>query len=58
MAELGQHPADLAFLAFGQDQLEHGGLSLAANDSGPLGADLAVGQPDAFGQLGHHLGRR
>ena len=26
------------------------------DDPRPLGADLAVGQPDAFGQLGQHLG--
>ncbi len=55
MSQLGEHPADLAFLALGQDQLELGGLSLAADDPSTLGADLAVGQPDAFGQLGDHF---
>jgi hypothetical protein len=53
--ELGQHPADLVLFPFGQDQLEEGGLSLAADDPDPLGADLAVGQPDALGQLGERL---
>ena len=40
VTELGQHPADLAFLAFGQDQLEHGGLALAAHDPCPLARTL------------------
>jgi hypothetical protein len=54
MSQLREHPADLAFPAFGQDQFELCGLPLAACDSSALGADLAVGKPDPFGQFGEH----
>ena len=55
MAEPGQHAANLAVLSFGQDKLEHVGLALAAQESGPFGADFAFGQPDSCGQLGDDL---
>ncbi len=53
--ELGQHPANLAVLSLGQNQLEHIGLALTADESGPLGANLAVRQPDSRRQLGQNL---
>jgi hypothetical protein len=53
--ELGEHSANLSLLALGQNQLELGGMALTAHDPGPLGADLAVGQPDALGQLGKRI---
>jgi hypothetical protein len=51
----GQHPADLALLAFGQHQFDRGRLTLGAHEPGPLGANLAVGEPDPFDQLAHYL---
>ena len=56
VSELGQHPADLALLALGQHQLERRRLALGADDPGPLGANLAVGQPDPLDQLTHDFG--
>jgi hypothetical protein len=56
VAELRQHPADLALLALGQDQLELRRVSLTPHDPGPGGADLAVGEPDAACQPGQGLG--
>jgi hypothetical protein len=50
VSKLGEHSADLAFLALGQNQLELRGLSLSVNDSSALGADFALGKPNAFGQ--------
>jgi hypothetical protein len=58
VAQLGQHPADLTLLAFGEDQLERGGLALMADDPHSLGANLAIGQPDAFGYLGERFAGR
>ena len=51
VAELGEHPADLAILAFGEHHFEDAGLSLLADDPHSLGPDLAFGQPDSLGEL-------
>jgi hypothetical protein len=55
VTELGEHPPNLAFLAFGQDELEHGRLTLATDDPSSLGPDLAVREPNTFGQPGEHI---
>jgi hypothetical protein len=51
VAELGQHAADLAVLAFGEDHFEDGGLALLAGDADLAGAGLAFSQPDALGEV-------
>ncbi len=53
--ELGQHPTNFAVFSFGQYELEHMGLALAADESGALGADLAVREPNSGRQLGKNL---
>jgi hypothetical protein len=55
MAEPGKHAANLTILALGQDELEHIGLALPAQESGPFGADFAFRKPDARSQLGNDL---
>jgi hypothetical protein len=55
VAEPGQHAANLAVLSLGQDELQDVGLTLAAHESGPFGADLAFRQPNPGGQLGSDL---
>jgi hypothetical protein len=55
VAKARQHPANLAILTFGQDQFEHVRLTLAAQESSPLGADLTFRKPNTRGQLGHDI---
>jgi hypothetical protein len=55
VAELGHHPANLTVLPLRQDELEDGGIPFSTNRSDMLGADLPLGQPDPFGQLGQNL---
>jgi hypothetical protein len=45
VAELGEHAANFAFLALGEDQFEQCRLALTTDDSSPLGADLALREP-------------
>jgi hypothetical protein len=58
VSELGQHAADLAFLALGQHQLQQRGLALTADKASPLGTNFSVREPDAFGQFGQDLAAR
>jgi hypothetical protein len=58
VSQLGEHPADLAFLSLGEDQLKLRSMPLAADDPSALGADFTVGQPDSFGDLGEDLRAR
>lgn len=58
VAELGEHPPDLAVLAFGQDHFEDRRLTATAHDFDPLGTDLAFGQPDPLDELVKDLASR
>ena len=51
MAEPGEHPADFAVLTLGQDHFEDRREPLMADDPHALGANLALGEPDALRQL-------
>ncbi|SIN71420.1 hypothetical protein SAMN05444166_0354 [Singulisphaera sp. GP187] len=53
--ELRQHPAHLAILPFGEDDLEDRRLPLLADHANASGADLAFRQPDSVDQLVEHL---
>ena len=59
VAEFGEHPPDLAVLAFGQDHFEDRRVPLLRHGANPLGPNLPLGQPDPLGQLveGFPLGR-
>ncbi len=52
MPKLGEHPANFALFALGEHQFDHGRLALAGENPSSLGADLPVGEPDSFGELG------
>ena len=53
---LAEHPADLSLLALRQHQLERRRFPLGAGDPGPLGPNLAVGEPDSLDKLLHEFG--
>jgi hypothetical protein len=55
VAELGEHPANLALLALGKHQLQPRRLTLAADNARSLGAHFPVGEPDPLGQLRQNL---
>ena len=55
MAELREHPANLAILAFGENHFEDACLSLLADDPHALGSNLALGEPDTLGELVENL---
>ena len=55
MPEFGQHPANLAVLSLGQDELQHVGLALAAQETGPLRADLSIREPNSRRQFGQNI---
>ncbi len=55
VAELGEHPPNLAVLALGQDQFQDRRLAPLADRPDPLGPDLAFGQPDPVGELRQDL---
>jgi hypothetical protein len=59
VAELGQHPPDLAILSFSENELEDGRVAPLPDRLDPLGSNLSFGEPDPFGQLAEDLaGRR
>ena len=51
VSELGQHAPDFAFPPLGKNQLERGCFPLGPNHSDVPGANLAVGEPNSFGEL-------
>jgi hypothetical protein len=56
VVELGEHAADFAVHALGEDEFDPGGLSLLADDADGFGLGLAFGEPDALGELSELLG--
>jgi hypothetical protein len=58
VAELGEHPPDLAILAFGQGHFEDRRLTTTTDDLDVPGAHLAFGQPDPLDELVKDLASR